>query len=193
MKKLSLFILSLLAALILVACGNSNNLSTEKVDSNSKVLVAYFSASGTTENVAKEIADTTGGDLFELVPTNPYSRDDLDWNDPNSRVVAEYENKSQRDTPLRQTSPDNWDDYDVVFVGYPIWWQDAAWPIDDFIKNNNFEGKTVIPFATSMSSGMGNSASNLAQMAGTGNWQEGRRFSSADSTEVNNWLKELGY
>ena len=95
--------------------------------------------------------------------------------------------------PLTTTEVENWDDYDTVFIGYPIWWGIAAWPVDTFVKNNDFTGKTVIPFATSSSSGMGQSGTLLYEMAGTGDWQDGQRFSSgASQSDVADWVSGLG-
>ena len=147
-----------------------------------KTLVVYYSASGNTERVAKDIAEAAGADLFEIVPTEVYTSDDLDWTNPDSRVSREHDDESLRDVPLTTTEVPDWDSYDTVFIGYPIWWGIAAWPVDTFVKNNDFTGKTVIPFATSSSSGMGQSGSLLADMAGTGEWQEGQRFSSGVSS-----------
>ena len=138
-----------------------------------KTLVVYYSASGNTERVAKDIAEAAGADLFEIVPTEVYTSDDLDWTNPDSRVSREHDDESLRDVPLTTTEVPDWDSYDTVFIGYPIWWGIAAWPVDTFVKNNDFTGKTVIPFATSSSSGMGQSGSLLTDMAGTGEWQEG--------------------
>ena len=158
-----------------------------------KTLVVYYSASGNTERVAKDIAEAAGADLFEIVPTEPYTDDDLDWTDDNSRVTREHEDESLRDVPLTTTEVPDWDSYDTVFIGYPIWWGIAAWPVDTFVKSNDFTGKTVIPFATSSSSGMGQSGSLLADMAGTGEWQEGQRFSSGVSgDDVQSWVNGLG-
>ena len=157
------------------------------------VLVVYYSATGNTENVANIIAETTGGDLFELEPIEPYTDEDLNYSDENSRVSREHEDESLRDVELASTTVDNWDSYDTVFIGYPIWWGIAAWPVDSFVENNDFTGKTVIPFATSASSGLGESGQRLADMAGTGDWQEGMRFrSSADEADVQEWVNGLG-
>ena len=109
-----------------------------------KTLVVYYSASGNTERVAKDIAEAAGADLFEIVPTEPYTDDDLDWTDDNSRVTREHEDESLRDVPLTTTEVPAWDSYDTVFIGYPIWWGIAAWPVDTFVKSNDFTGKTVI-------------------------------------------------
>ena len=159
----------------------------------SRVLVAYFSATGNTEAVAGYIAQATGGDLFEITPADPYTADDLNWTDENSRVVYEYENPDERDTELASDTPDGWEDYDVIFLGYPIWWYDAAWPVDGFVEANDFTGKTVIPFCTSSSSGLGESGSRLAELAGAGDWLEGQRFpSSASQADVEAWVDGLG-
>ena len=158
-----------------------------------KTLVVYYSASGNTERVAKDIAEAAGADLFEIVPTEVYTSEDLNWTNSDSRVSREHDDESLRDVPLTTTEVPNWDSYDTVFIGYPIWWGIAAWPVDTFVKNNDFTGKTVIPFATSSSSGMGQSGSLLADMAGTGEWQEGQRFSSGvSSDDVQSWVNGLG-
>ena len=158
-----------------------------------KTLVVYYSASGNTERVAKDIAEAAGADLFEIVPAELYTSDDLNWTNPDSRVSREHDDESLRDVPLTTIEVPDWDSYDTVFIGYPIWWGIAAWPVDTFEKNNDFTGKTVIPFATSSSSGMGQSGSLLADMAGTGEWQEGQRFSSGvSSDDVQSWVDGLG-
>ena len=158
-----------------------------------KTLVVYYSASGNTERVAKDIAEAAGADLFEIVPTEVYTSEDLNWTNSDSRVSREHDDESLRDVPLTTTEVPDWDSYDTVFIGYPIWWGIAAWPVDTFVKNNDFTGKTVIPFATSTSSGMGQSGSLLTDMAGTGEWQEGQRFSSGvSSDDVQSWVNGLG-
>lgn len=156
------------------------------------VLVVYYSATGNTEQVANTIADTTGGDLFEIEPAEPYTGADLDWTDDNSRVSQEYADESLRDVELVSTTVDNWDSYDTVFIGYPIWWGIAAWPVDTFVEANDFTGKTVIPFCTSSSSGIGESGQLLADLAGTGDWQDGERFrSGADEADVQAWVEGI--
>lgn len=161
-------------------------------DEAGKTLVVYYSATGNTENVANYIAAATNGDLFKLEPAEPYSDADLNWTDDNSRVVREHDNPDERDVALVKSTVENWDEYDTVFIGYPIWWGIAAWPVDGFIEANDFTGKTVIPFATSSSSGLGESGELLAQMAGTGDWQEGRRFRSGVSeSDVTAWVESL--
>lgn len=159
---------------------------------NSKILVAYFSASGNTEAVANAIADTLNADLFEMVPETPYTSADLNWTDSSSRVNAEHNDPSKQDVKLAKNTVDNWTDYDTVFIGYPIWWGIAAWPVNGFVKNNDFTGKTVIPFCTSTSSGLGQSGTLLAEMANGGNWQEGRRFSErASQSDIAAWANGL--
>lgn len=159
---------------------------------NGKILVAYFSASGNTEAVANAIADTLDADLFEMVPEAPYTSADLNWTDSSSRVNAEHNDPSKQDVKLAKNTVDNWTDYDTVFIGYPIWWGIAAWPVNDFVKNNDFTGKTVIPFCTSTSSGLGQSGTLLAEMANGGNWQEGRRFTErASQSDIAAWANGL--
>ena len=156
-------------------------------------LVVYFSATGNTEEAAGYIASLTGGDLFELEPVEPYTSEDLNYSDDNSRVSLEYADESLREVELAADTVENWNDYDTVFIGYPIWWGIAAWPVDNFIEANDFTGKTVIPFCTSASSGLGQSGELLAEMAGTGDWLEGQRFSSRVSeADVEEWLSGLG-
>lgn len=166
---------------------------TETAGTGGNTLVVYFSATGNTEAVADVIAGAVGGDSFELKPVQPYSDDDLDWTDDNSRVTREHENENERNVELTAETVDNWDSYGTVFIGYPIWWGIAAWPVVGFVEANDFTGKTVIPFATSSSSGMGESGELLAELAGTGEWQEGQRFRSGVSEEdVQTWVEELG-
>lgn len=214
MKKLATVVLSCLLMFCLVACSSGGSGSTSSADTSSSsvssasdetsatteesstdlgnVLVVYYSATGNTERVANSIAEATGGDLFEIEPTEPYTDDDLNWNDESSRVSREYEDESLRDVPLVNTTVDGWDDYDTVFIGYPIWWGIAAWPVDGFVEANDFSDKTVIPFATSASSGMGQSGELLADLAGTGDWQDGMRFSSgAGDDAVQEWVETL--
>ena len=174
---------------------SSSEVSSQAQDtgSGSSVLVVYYSATGNTAEVAQYIADATGGDLFEIQPVEPYTDDDLNWTDENSRVSQEHADESLRDVELVADTVDNWDQYDTVFIGYPIWWGIAAWPVDGFVEANDFSDKTVIPFCTSSSSGLGESGQLLADMAGTGDWQEGQRFRSGASQEdVQSWIEELG-
>lgn len=205
MKKVITLIMSLFLVLGLSGCSNnsqdeSSNSSTNEnktentntTTTDSKTLVVYYSATGNTEEAANLIAQETNGDLFELEPVEPYSDDDLNWSDENSRVVYEHDNEDARNVELVSTTVENWDEYDRVFIGYPLWWQIAAWPVNSFVENNDFTGKTVIPFCTSSSDGIGESGQLLADMAGTGNWLEGRRFSSSVSQDdIQEWIASL--
>ena len=156
------------------------------------VLVVYFSGTGNTEGVAQTIASTLDADLFELEPADPYTDEDLDWTVDGSRVNQEHENEALQAVELTADTVENWEEYDTVFIGYPIWWGIAAWPVNDFIQANDFTGKTVVPFCTSASSGLGQSAERLEQMAGSGTWLEGRRFSQSPSQqEVQSWVESL--
>lgn len=209
MKKIITLFTSVVLAAALAACGapGSGSLGsanegagnppeasgTEPEAGGGNVLVVYFSATGNTEAVANTIAEATGGELFELVPVNAYSDADLDWTDDDSRVVYEHEHPDDRNVELAETAAPDWDSYDTVFIGYPIWWHEAAWVVDPFVTGNDFTGKTVIPFCTSSSSSLGESGTLLAEMAGTGDWQEGMRFSgSASKGDVTEWLDGLG-
>lgn len=157
-----------------------------------RTLVACYSATGHTAAVAGYIADATGADLFLLQPVDPYTDEELDYNDSGSRVSQEHADPSLQAVELEAVTPEGWADYDTVFVGCPIWWGRAGWPVNGFVTGNDFSGKRVIPFCTSASSGLGSSAENLAQLAGSGDWQEGMRFSaSASESDVAEWLAGL--
>lgn len=177
--------------------GSSISADTKVADttteaSGSKTLVVFYSATGSTRNVAQEIAKEIGADTFEITPVQAYTNDDLNWQNNNSRVSKEHNNESLRDVALTKITPDNWASYDTVLIGYPIWWYIAAWPVNNFVKGNDFTGKTVIPFCTSASSGIGDSGNLLQKMAGTGNWKAGQRFSSgALESEISKWVKSL--
>ena len=168
--------------------------STSSQTKEGKTLIVYFSATGGTEKIANAIAKETGGSLFKLEPANPYTSEDLDWTAEGSRVNAEHDDESLRAVELVSTSVQNWDEYDTIFIGYPIWWGIAAWPVNEFVASNNFSNKKVIPFCTSSSSDIGNSSTLLYEMTKTGNWQNGHRFSSnASDSEVSEWLATLNY
>ena len=211
MKKIIAVLLAITLIFTFAACGKTSSDNTDKsttstpasADKNTpsnntnhpnsgKILVVYYSATGSTKAVAQTIAESVGADVFEIVPKNKYSSKDLDWTDSDSRVNAEHNDESKRDIALEKTTPDNWADYDTVFIGYPIWWAIAAWPVNNFVKGNDFTGKTVIPFCTSASSGLGQSGKLLEKMAGTGDWQDGERFSSgASASDVTSWVNGL--
>lgn len=176
-----------------IAASPSSQPASGSAGDGSRVLVACFSATGNTAAVAETIAAATGGELFPLEPVTPYTDADLDYNDNNSRTSRERADEALQDVPLVATTVEGWDTYDTVFVGYPIWWGGAGWPVNGFATGNDFTGKRVIPFCTSASSGLGQSGARLAGLAGTGDWKEGRRFSSsAGEEEISEWLTELG-
>lgn len=158
-----------------------------------KTLVVYYSATGNTKDVAEKIAQITNGDIFEVEPVEPYTDDDLNWTNDNSRVSREHNDESLRDVELVSTTVDNWDSYDTVYIGYPIWWGIAAWPVDGFVEANDFTGKTVIPFCTAASSGIGDSGNLLKDMAGTGEWKDGERFFGGESeSDISSWIDSIG-
>ena len=214
-KRLSSLLLACVMLFSLAACGQAapstedeaqtpvetsqptENTPTEETapadeTAGGSVLVAYFSATGNTENAANYIADATGGDLFTITPAEPYTSDDLNWSDENSRVSREHEDPALQTVALAETTPENWENYDTVFIGYPIWWGVAAWPVSSFVAANDFTGKTVIPFCTSSSSQLGESGALLEQAAGTGEWLDGQRFSGGVSeSDIAQWLDSL--
>ena len=168
--------------------------SSGAVAAGGKTLVVYYSATGRTERVAKVIAKERQADIMKLVPNPDYTEADLDYNDKSSRVSREHDDASLRDKiQLQKAVPDNWASYDTIFLGYPIWWSIAAWPVDAFVKANDFTGKNVVTFATAGVSPLGNSGKLLAEMAGgKGNWQDGTCFTgSLDDAKVQEWVRSL--
>lgn len=130
---------------------------------------------------------------YEITPVEPYTSDDLNWTNSSSRVSREHDDESLRDIALTEITPADWDSYDTVLIGYPIWWGIAAWPVDGFVEANDFIGKAVILFCTAASSGIGDSGNLLEEMAGTGNWLEGKRLDRGISEdEVKDWISDLG-
>lgn len=169
-KFLSVISVMVMSAAVMAGCGNSssgsstvkvteavNETTTKQVTENGtdtaqetvqesdnktgKILVAYYSATGSTEKVAQEIARETGADTFVITPVQPYTSDDLNWGNDDSRVSGEHNDESLRDVELTQVTPDNWESYDIVFIGYPIWWYIAAWPVNNFVSGNDFQVK----------------------------------------------------
>lgn len=156
-----------------------------------KVLVAYFSATNTTEGVAEHIANGMNADLYEIVPEEPYTDEDLNYNDNNSRSTLEMNDPSAR--PAISGSVENMEQYDIVFVGYPIWWGEAPRIVSTFMESYDFSGKTIVPFCTSGGSGIGSSASNLEQLTSGATWLEGHRLNGSDSQDtIMEWVNSLG-
>ena len=218
MKKAIAILLSLTMILGLAACGNSASQteqpSTEdtsvesKADTNSaenstdmentdkqgvqdhKVLVAYFSATGTTKGVAEHIANGLNADIYEIVPEDPYTDADLNYNDNNSRTTIEMNDPNAR--PAISGSVENMEQYDIIFVGYPIWWGEAPRIVSTFMESYDFSGKTIVPFCTSGGSGIGSSASNLERLTSGATWLDGRRLNGSDSQDtVMEWVNSL--
>ena len=156
-----------------------------------KVLVAYFSATNTTEGVAEHIANGLNADLYEIVPEEPYTEADLNYNDDNSRSTIEMNDPSAR--PAISGLVENMEQYDIVFIGYPIWWGEAPRIVSTFMESYDFSGKTIVPFCTSGGSGIGSSDSNLEQLTSGADWLDGRRLNGSDSEEtVMEWVNGLG-
>lgn len=176
------------------SAGSSAGTAGEAAKSGSKTLVVYYSATGRTERVAKVIAKERQADIVKLVPLPDYTEADLDYNDTTSRVRREHDDAALREKiQLEKAVPDNWSSYDTIFIGYPIWWGIATWPVDAFVKANDFTGKHVVTFATAYSSPLGNSGKLLFEMAGgKGQWQDGICFTgSLSEDKVREWVKSL--
>lgn len=157
----------------------------------SKILVAYFSASGVTKNAAEKLAKAANADLFEIEPVRPYTDADLDWTDKKSRSTVEMNDLSSR--PEIAKKCENMGSYDVVFVGFPIWWYVEPRIIDTFLDSYDFSGKTVIPFATSGGSGLGKTAENFKKLLGENVIvKDGKMLTRASKNDVSGWVKSLG-
>lgn len=157
----------------------------------SKILVAYFSASGVTKNAAEKLAQAANANLFEIKPVRPYTDADLDWTDKKSRSTIEMNDLSSR--PEIAKKCENMGSYDVVFVGFPIWWYVEPRIIDTFIDSYDFSGKTVIPFATSGGSGLGKTAENFKKLLGENVIvKDGKMLTRASKNDVSGWVKSLG-
>lgn len=182
---------------LLAALGmNAATYAQQKQDMNKeqtahKTLVAYFSATGTTARAAEKLANVTGGELYAITPAKPYTSADLDWHDKQSRSSVEMNDPKSRPAIGGKTL--NTADYDVIFIGYPIWWDLAPRVVNTFIESHNLKGKTIIPFATSGSSGVANSAAALKKSYPALNWKEGRLLNRADEKTLRTWVAGLGY
>lgn len=162
----------------------------ETDEEESRVLVAYFSATGNTENIALHLRDILDADLYEIVPEEPYTDADLNYSDDSCRANQEQNDPDAR--PAISGTPEHPEDYDVVFLGYPIWWGQAPKVMSTFLESCEFGDAIIVPFCTSGSSGIGSSAENLQSLAPDANWLSGQRFSgSADQEEVASWVESL--
>ncbi len=212
-RSLSLF-LTLVFTLALAACGvpagqTSSNPATDgdpsvsappevssqpetSSENSGKILIAYFSATNNTEGIANHLESILDADLYEIVPETPYTSDDLNYNDSNSRSSQEQNDPNAR--PAISGSVDNMEQYDVIFLGYPIWWGDAPRIIDTFLESYDFNGKTIAPFCTSASSPLGSSATKLQDLTDSATWLEGQQFSGgASSSDVQSWVDSLDW
>ena len=174
------------ASICVTACAQKE----EKTDMNTQqTLVAYFSATGTTARVAREIADVTGGDLLKIEPQTPYTNDDLNWNDKQSRSSIEMNDPQTR--PAIKHALSQSADYDIIFIGYPIWWDLAPRVINTFIESYNLEGKVLIPFATSGGSSIDNSVASLKKEYPTLQWKNGRLLNRTNRNIIKEWIEKL--
>ena len=161
------------------------------VEDTPSTLVAYFSATGNTEGIAQRLQAILDADLYEIIPAEPYSYDDLNYNVSDCRANQEQNDPDAR--PAIDGTVENMDGYDVIFLGYPIWWGEAPRIVSTFLESYDLTGKTIVPFCTSASSGMGGSAENLAALAADAAWLEGARFNpGASQEEVAAWVDGLG-
>lgn len=184
MKKIAIMLAALLA-ISLGACSQDKRQERKEM----KTLVAYFSASGVTKGVARQVAAVAGADLHEIRPQTPYTDADLDWRDKQSRSTVEMEDKSSR--PAITDKLENMQDYDVVYVGFPIWWYTAPTIINTFMESYDFKGKTVIPFATSGGSSIKKACEDLKAAYPDVNWKEGRLLNGVSGQELESWVKGL--
>ena len=182
--KITTIICTALMAFCLCACAQKQEKKEMK-----KVLVAYFSASGVTEGVAKQLAEVTGGDLHKIQPEQPYTDADLDWRDKQSRSSVEMQDKNSR--PAITNKLTNMQDYDMVYVGFPIWWYTCPTIINTFMESYDFKGKTVIPFATSGGSNIKKASEDLKAAYPDVNWKEGKLLNRASKKELESWVEGL--
>ena len=188
-KGLPVLIFITCLTVALSACGGSADLGKLGKTDPSDVLVAYFSCTNHTKSVANYIADITGGTLYEITPEIPYTSEDLNYNS-DCRANREQNDDSAR--PAIKGEVENMEQYDVIYLGYPIWWGQAPKIIYTFLESYDLSGKTIVPFCTSGSSSIGSSATNLHSSASGATWLNGRRFSgAAQRSEVEAWIKEL--
>ena len=166
-------------------------INMNSMQSNHKVLVAYFSATGVTARAAQKVAEATGGEVYAITPAKPYTDADLDWNDKQSRSSVEMNDPKAR--PALGGERLDVSEYDIVFIGYPVWWNQAPRLINTFIESHNLKGKTVIPFATSGGSSISGSTATLKRTYPALDWKEGRLLNRADEKTVRTWIERLGF
>ena len=163
---------------------------TENTQAHKEVLVVYFSATGNTRGVAEKIASVEDADIYEIVPAEPYSDADLNWNDSSSRSTKEQNDSSSR--PKIGSDTISLDGYKKIYIGYPIWWGEEPRILDTFVESYSFDGITMIPFCTSGGSGIGRSGKNLEENAGSGTWLDGKRLNTGASEDsIRSWIEGL--
>ncbi len=188
MKKLALILIAFMS-IAMMACAQTQNKEQKqetKETKEMKTLVAYFSASGVTEGVAKKLAEVAKADLYEITPVERYTDADLDWRDPNSRSSVEMKDPTAR-TPITDMDG-NLPHYDVIFVGFPIWWYTCPRIINTFLEVNNFEGVTLVPFATSGGSSIDKSCQDLKEQYPNYKFAQGKLLNSFNTEEVQKWI-----
>ena len=181
--------LTLAAVMTMSFAACAQNRGESNMQTENKPLVVYFSATGTTAKAARTIAEITGGTLYEIVPQQVYTADDLDWNDRQSRSSVEMNNPQARPA-LKGTKPDI-ATYDVIFIGYPIWWDQAPRIINTFIESHDLKGKTLVPFATSGGSGISNSVKELRKAYSDLEWQDGKLLNGSSRNTIQNWVSDV--
>ncbi|WP_072532284.1 flavodoxin [Bacteroides ilei] len=182
-------IMTLAAVMTMSLAACAQNKGENRMQNEHKSLVVYFSATGTTARVARMIADVTDGALYEIVPQQPYTSDDLDWNDRQSRSSVEMNNPQVR-PEVKETNIDV-GDYDVVFIGYPIWWDRAPRIVNTFIESHDLKNKMLIPFATSGGSGINNSVKELKNTYPNLKWQDGKLLNGSSRNSIQNWTNDV--
>ena len=189
MKKLGLTII--VVSLMMAACTNGESKIENKSDNQNetkemKTLVAYFSASGVTRQVATQLAEVANADLYEIVPEQLYTDDDLNWRDSLSRSSVEMKDKTSR--PAIKKTDLNIDDYSTIYIGFPIWWYTCPTIINTFMEAYDFSGKTVVPFATSGGSTIEQACDDLKAAYPKANWKEGRLLNNASKQDLQEWI-----
>lgn len=182
-------ILTLTAVMILSFAACAQNKGENHMQTDHKTLVVYFSATGTTAKVAQTIADVTNGKLYEIVPQQAYTSEDLNWNNRQSRSSVEMNNPQAR--PALKNAKTDVAAYDIIFIGYPIWWDLAPRIINTFIESYDLKGKTLVPFATSGGSGISNSVRELRKTYPNLEWQDGKLLNGSSRNAIQNWTSDV--
>ena len=182
-------ILTLAAVITMSFTACAQNKGKKRMQTEHKPLVVYFSATGTTAQAARMIAEVTDGTLHEIVPQEAYTSDDLNWNNRQSRSSVEMNNPQAR--PALKITKTDVAAYDVIFIGYPIWWNQAPRIINTFIESQNLKGKTLIPFATSGGSGISNSVKELRKAYPDLEWQDGKLLNGTSLNVIQDWINDV--